>query len=39
MKRLPTNYLLITQPRIFLGGERRPARKAEKLAAIYEPIV
>jgi hypothetical protein len=24
---------------IFLGGKGRPARKADNLAAIYEPIV
>jgi hypothetical protein len=26
-------------PGIFLGGERRPARKADNLTTIFEPIV
>jgi hypothetical protein len=28
-----------TQPGIFQGGKGRPARKADNLTAIYEPIV
>jgi hypothetical protein len=35
----PTQLLIEMCARIFLEGKGRPAHKAEKLTALYEPII